>query len=270
MNNKYQISVVIPVYNAISFIEEAVLSALNFDLVGEILLIDDGSNDGSLTKCEELQFTFSKVRCLRHTNGINKGVSASRNLGILSARFPYIAFLDADDYFLSNKFDSFNFFINEGLDFDGIYEPVQYFNGKDKIYGIKIQIESSRLFYYLIRGTFGHIHTNGVIVKKDLLQKAGLFVDTLYLHQDSDLWLKLAFYGKLMPGKAFYPVAKVRIHDGNRIWKGISNKSRYQQWFVTWNWAKKEQIGKINKLLILYKLLSLRIKILIKNAKLSH
>lgn len=250
------VSVIIPVYRAVEFVETAVLSAIQFPIVGEVILIEDGSNDGSLEKCLELEINYKKVILITHEFGKNLGAAASRNKGILKSKLPYIAFLDADDYFLPNRFKEFLFLIDSQVEFDGIYEPIQYFNGSDKIYGISKRIPPEKLFHFLIRGTYGHMHTNGIIVKKNLLKKSGLFVESLDLHEDSDLWIKLAFYGRLLSNNTKKPVAMVRRHEGNRIWKGTNAASRYNQLKITWAWAKTENIGLINKLLLLKKLIA--------------
>lgn len=254
-----KVSVIIPVFQAENFIEEAVKSAINFVEVGEVILIDDGSKDGSFYKCQKLESSFNLVKLISHPQRANLGVSASRNLGIKNAKYPFIVFLDADDYFLPNRFNSFQTFMNKSIDFDGIYESVQYFNWSDKIYGISKNISPDKLLHYLIRGTYGHFHTNGLIVKRDLLIKSGLFNESLRLHQDSELWLKLAFYGRLIAGNSFSPVSMVRIHEGNRIWKGTSNASRLKQWKVTWKWAWNKPIGLGNKVLILRKILKYKL-----------
>lgn len=256
---KALVSVIIPVYQAKKFIEEAVKSCVFFDEVGEVLLIDDGSTDGSIIECQRIVQNTEKVKLFYHQDNQNKGPSATRNLGIKKAEFPFIAFLDADDYFLPNRFEFFKLLLNTAVNFDGIYQPVQYFNGSDKIYGIRNEITPSKLFHFLIRGTYGHFHTNGLVVKKYLLLKAGLFNETLLLHQDSELWLKLAFYGDLIGGNNCSPVSMVRRHDGNRIWKATNSKTRLKQWKVTWLWARNKPVGFINKLLILRKLLKYKI-----------
>lgn len=259
------VSVIIPVYKAVDFVEESVKSAVHFEIVGEIVLIEDGGNDGSYEKCLELCNEFSKVRLLIHPNHENRGVSASRNLGIIESRFPFIAFLDADDYFLPNRFNEFDTILKSKEPFDGIYEAIQYFNGIDKIYGVSRQVSPENLLFYLIRGTYGHFHTNGLIVKKELLLKANLFDESLLLHQDSDLWLKLAFYGRLISGIPDVPVSMVRKHEGNRIWNGTSAKSKYKQLIITWKWAKYEKVGFFNKLLLLRKLLKYRFNFILEN-----
>jgi len=51
----------------------------------------------------------------------------------------------------------------------------------------------------------------------------------------------------------------VRVHAGNRIWKGTSNSLRLKQWLVTWEWVKNEPVGLYNKLLVMRKLLKYKI-----------
>ncbi|WP_075352583.1 glycosyltransferase family 2 protein [Algoriphagus marinus] len=253
------ISVIIPFYKASNFILESVNSVIKQELVSEIIVVYDGCPDIPFSDLNNLFKAQNKVILVHHQEFKNFGPAASRNLGIQKASNNWISFLDADDYFLVNRFESFKFLLNSATDFEGVYQPIQYFNGSNKIYGIKKEIPSHKLFHYLIRGTYGHFHTNGLIIKKDLLFKAGLFNKSLTLHQDSELWLKLAFYGRLVSGDLSAPVSMVRIHGGNRIWKGTSNSSRLKQWKVTWQWAWNKPVGIINKLLILRKLLKYKI-----------
>ena len=98
------ISVIIPVYNAENFVTSAVESALNQPETGEIILIEDGSPDKCLLVCRELEKKYPKVKLIQHENGKNKGAAESRNLGILHSKYEYIAFLDADDIYLPNRF----------------------------------------------------------------------------------------------------------------------------------------------------------------------
>ena len=87
------VSVVIPVYNKRRYLLrglESVLAQTHTDF--EVILVDDGSTDGSLASIRHLRDT--RIRCIQQTNG---GVSAARNAGIQMARAPLIAFLDADD-----------------------------------------------------------------------------------------------------------------------------------------------------------------------------
>ncbi|UMZ01722.1 glycosyltransferase [Roseburia rectibacter] len=90
-----KISVIVPVYNVKNYLESCVQSIMGQtypDL--EILLIDDGSNDGSAEICDRLQGADARIKVYHEKN---KGVSGARNKGLKEATGAYIAFVDADD-----------------------------------------------------------------------------------------------------------------------------------------------------------------------------
>ncbi len=104
-NSKPLVSGIIIFLNEEQFIREAVESvfAQTYDN-WELLLVDDGSNDGST----EIALRYAKhypekVRYLEHPGHQNRGMSATRNLGISHAKGEYVAFLDADDVWLPHK-----------------------------------------------------------------------------------------------------------------------------------------------------------------------
>lgn len=75
-----KVSVVIPVYNAAPFVRDAVESALAQPETGEVILVEDGSLDDSLTVCRALAAENDRVKLYRHPNGENCGAGASRFL----------------------------------------------------------------------------------------------------------------------------------------------------------------------------------------------
>ena len=86
---------VIPVYNCKAYLSACVESIRAADVADyEILLVDDGSTDGSGTVCDELAEQYPQVRVIHQSNG---GASAARNRGIREARGDYLLFFDADD-----------------------------------------------------------------------------------------------------------------------------------------------------------------------------
>ncbi|WP_048437979.1 glycosyltransferase family A protein [Caenimonas sp. SL110] len=100
-----RVSIIVPVFNAAPFLEETIASvkAQTFD-AWELLLIDDGSTDASTGIIERARASDPlRVRVLSHEGRINRGLPASRNLGLQEARGPYIALLDADDVWHSDK-----------------------------------------------------------------------------------------------------------------------------------------------------------------------
>jgi glycosyltransferase involved in cell wall biosynthesis len=101
------VSVIMIFLNGEQFIAEAIESALTqtYDR-WELLLVDDGSADGSSAIARGYTERFSsKIRYLEHGKHESRGMSASRNLGISYARGTYIAFLDADDVWLPSKLE---------------------------------------------------------------------------------------------------------------------------------------------------------------------
>jgi glycosyltransferase involved in cell wall biosynthesis len=97
-----QVSVIIPAYNAASFIEEAVSSVLAQDFRDfELIVVDDGSTDGTGKILES--FSDARLRVIRQENG---GLASARNAGMAIARGEIISFLDADDRWLPSKLSS--------------------------------------------------------------------------------------------------------------------------------------------------------------------
>jgi len=90
------LSVIVPVYNVEAYLSRCVDSILAQTYENlEILLVDDGSTDGTSALCDTLAKKDGRIRVLHKENG---GSSSARNLGIAHARGEYIGFVDSDDY----------------------------------------------------------------------------------------------------------------------------------------------------------------------------
>lgn len=89
------LSVIVPVYQSAAYLERCVSSILGQSIDDlELLLIDDGSTDGSGELCDRLAGADSRIRVLHQENS---GVSAARNMGIAAAKGKYVQFVDSDD-----------------------------------------------------------------------------------------------------------------------------------------------------------------------------
>jgi glycosyltransferase involved in cell wall biosynthesis len=122
------VSIIIIFLNAERFIEEAIQSivAQTYD-DWEILLVDDGSSDNSATLALELSRHFpQKVTYLEHEGHANRGMSASRNLGITHAQGDFIAFLNADDVWLPQKLEQQLQILQDHPEAVMVYGPWQY------------------------------------------------------------------------------------------------------------------------------------------------
>lgn len=98
------ISIITPVYNASEFIEYTVNSVLHQTYSNwELILIDDGSTDGSKEKCDEISKTNPRIYF--EAQSINKGAAFCRNRATQLATGEFIAFLDSDDFWTPDKLE---------------------------------------------------------------------------------------------------------------------------------------------------------------------
>ena len=96
------LSVIIPVYQAEEYLDKCVKSILRQTFKDyEVILIDDGSDDGSEKICDIYAEQDERIKCVHQ---VNKGVSAARNTGLKYATGKYITFVDADDWLETDLF----------------------------------------------------------------------------------------------------------------------------------------------------------------------
>lgn len=254
-----KISVIIPVYNAEKYVSQAVESALQFEEVYEVVLIEDKSPDNALEVCQKLAEKYNQVKLYQHPDKGNHGAGASRNLGLEKVTGDFIAFLDADDIYLPNRFDAErDLFKNPKV--EGVYGAtgVQYYSEKareqyypiyqDKLDTVYKKTEPEHVYQGLVhfRGTFGLIHLDALTLRKSSMLKIHkMFETSLRLHQDSEFVMRLAYYLKLYTGINETPVALRGIHENNRITTVDSAKinpatTRVLLWKELDQWAQNE------------------------------
>ncbi|MEG0925719.1 glycosyltransferase family 2 protein [Chryseobacterium sp.] len=248
-----KISVIIPVYNAEKYVSKAVESALQLEEVDEVILVEDKSPDNALQVCRELVKKYNRVKLFQHFDQGNHGAGASRNLGIEKATGDFIAFLDADDYFLPNRFTAEKeLFQNPTI--EGVFNAIgtEYLTEKGKeeflanindshLLTVNYPAEGNEVFRGLLgltSRTFGSFFTlDAVTVRRSSLESSKLrFNEALRLHQDSDFIMKLAHHCHLKSGIIDQPVAMRGMHDDNRITKIVKYSPQYnQRQFLFWN-----------------------------------
>lgn len=228
-NGGMKVSVVIPVYKAERFVEEAARSALAQPETGEVILVEDGSPDNALAVCRDLAKTDERIRLLQHPDGRNHGAGASRNLGIQSARHPLVAFLDADDVYVPGCFgDAVNLLATQP-DIDGVYGTVALFANDEEALdrhrksswpstlGMRRRVAPEELLDVLTAGGAGSFCTDGIVVRRTLFGKSGLFDSRFSISQDTHLWIRMAAVGRLAPIPRGQMMARARIHADNRV-----------------------------------------------------
>ncbi|MEX2564716.1 MAG: glycosyltransferase family 2 protein [Cyclobacteriaceae bacterium] len=224
----FEVSVIIPVYNAEKFIEEAVQSATQINEVKEVILIEDGSKDNSLKVCFRLIEKYPKVILHTHQGDINKGAAESRNLGIKLAKCDFIAFLDADDWYLPNRFETDKAVFNDSNVFATYsLSLIQYPNGEEELFGTKIDLfskfpnpqvdEGEEIYKFIIQNDLILGHTNSNTFRKSVFEKINPFDVRLVLHQDTELWNRIAKNFIFYPSNLKEPISVARRHSNNRI-----------------------------------------------------
>ncbi|PWW29909.1 glycosyltransferase family 2 protein [Chryseobacterium sp. AG844] len=255
-----KISVIIPVYNAEKYVSQAVESALQFDEVHEVILVEDKSPDNALQVCQQLAEKYSRVRLYQHPDKGNHGAGPTRNLGIEKATGDFIAFLDADDYYLPNRFDAEReLFKNPEV--EGVYGAlgVHYYSEKAKEQYYRIFQDRLTTVYKIhepqevfpgqmnMLGSFGLFSIDTLTIRKEsLLRKMNpLFKTSLRLHQDTEFLFRLSYYLDLYPGILDKAVAVRGVHEDNRITKVDSKKikpatTRVLLWKEVKDWSENE------------------------------
>jgi len=192
-----EVSVIIPTYNCGQYITEAIESVLSQTYKDvEIIVVDDGSKDGTYEKIER----WVKSNRIRYLYQLNQGVAAARNYGINNSSGRYLAFLDADDKWLPEMLARCLGVIEEDrCDLVSTDNYIVYLQGgkeiKREIQSYEwIEKSSERLFLtFLEVGGIGS--PEKVVFKREIFDKVGLFDASLPVYEDLDLWIRIAKYG---------------------------------------------------------------------------
>ncbi len=191
------ISVIIPAYNAEKYIRAAVQSVLEqTHPVHEIIIVDDGSTDGTRHAVEELQKQRgADAPVIRYILQQNQGPAAARNTGIKNAAGDYIAFLDADDRWLPARLKRQMAVLRTrpdvGLVCSGRFR-VDEATGRKAIDcgGFKLSHDSYRDLW--TQGNY--VVTSSVLARKRCLEEAGGFDEDPRVlgSEDAEMWLRIA------------------------------------------------------------------------------
>jgi len=181
------ISVVMPAYNAEGTIGKAIESVLAQTYVNlELIVVNDRSADSTEKVVSSFCAADQRVRLI--TNEKNSGVAVSRNVGVAAARYPWIAFLDSDDYWLPEKLErqmkalgahpecSISFTATAYLKPCGSFSPY-VLNAPDKVTREDILKQNV-------------ISCSSVVVKKEALLRCPMPNDRR-LHEDYAVWLEI-------------------------------------------------------------------------------
>ena len=181
-----KVSVIIPTYNRLPMLKEAVDSVLAQDFEDfELIVVDDGSTDGT---SEEIEKYGGRVKLLRQPE--NRGVSTARNRGILRARGKYIGFLDSDDLWVKGKLKTQVTFLDNNPQYPLCYtDEIWIRKGKR----VNPKIKHAKYSGWILEKCLPLciISPSSALMRKIVFKKVGLFDEVLPVCEDYDLWLRI-------------------------------------------------------------------------------
>lgn len=187
-------TVIIPLYNKAPYAEKSVRSVLAQTFEDyELIVVDDGSTDGSLDVVKSVLGGTSAVV----TSQPNQGVSVARNNGIAMAKGDYICFLDADDWWAPTFLEEMDAFIRDYPE-AGIY-AVNYYYVKNGRPQSRIDIPTGYIDYFAEYARIMQMPVTSisVAIPRGVFEEVGCFRPELKLGEDFDLWLRIAFKHKV-------------------------------------------------------------------------
>ena len=191
------ISVIVPLYNAERTIESTLKSVFCQTFTDlEVIVIDDGSTDSSLTKVEQL--TDPRLQVYSFANA---GAPASRNRGFARSCGDFIAFLDADDQWAKDKLAAQMAALQANPEAAIAYSWTEYIDKDDRVVakGQTIKVTSQEDTYKrLLVNNFLDSGSNPLI-RREAVEAVGGFDETLQACQDYDFYLRLAMRFRFVP-----------------------------------------------------------------------
>lgn len=207
----YFISVIIPVFNAKGYLAECIDSVLAQTYRSiEIIVVDDGSTDGS---AEILSGYGDRVTLVRQRNA---GASTARNRGAAHAKGEFLAFLDSDDAWDATKLEKQVALLNMHTKAVATYCDHRTIDAQGAVIGSTEALEcprsSGRIAEDLIRGVRIKSPTL-VMVRRSAFDELGGFDPTLRYAEDHDLFIRLAVMGPVL--YQIETLASYRVHEAS-------------------------------------------------------
>ena len=248
--NKYKISVVIPTLNRINTLQRALDSVINQTYKpAEIIVVDNGSSDGTLKFLRE---QYPKITILTEKK---IGVSSARNKGIKKSINQWIALLDSDDAWHPRKLEIQTSMLDSALkEYNLIHTDEVWFRNNKHINQMKKHKKQGGYIFERCL-SLCCISPSSVMFKKNILDKVGLFDESLPVCEDYDMWLKICSseevlfaqdkltykYGghKDQLSKSYWGMDRFRIKSIENIIKNFDLTYKQKQQ------AKKELIKKL-------------------------
>lgn len=211
-------SVVVPVYNVEQYLIECLESIIHQNTEGiEVIIVDDGSTDGSGQICKAYEAAYSAIKYIRQENA---GLGAARNVGFLHAQGEYVIFLDSDDYWREDcvdklweclvkhpfldivYFDAEVVCESEGIKHDKEYDARMY----DRKGKVKERIYRGEEFFCETYPEYFNVSACMAAYRRKFLEESGICFPENVLYEDNLFSLKTALkadYVAYLPQKLY-------------------------------------------------------------------
>lgn len=226
-------SIIMPVYNHAAYLEQAVRSVLDQTCGDwELIIVDDGSTDGSGELADRLADTDGRIRVIHQANA---GPSAARNAALAVARGPWLTYLDSDDLLLSDALDNYRRFIQDHPDVRFIHGFRHRLNEDGSVTPLAGEFQDRPT------GTaelFGRMYLSHLCVcyRRELIERAGPYDVRLRGCEDYELYLRMSLHCRFDPLNK--PTGLRRRHGANLSTQ--SGFSRLQEATVLRRFAQRQ------------------------------
>jgi glycosyltransferase involved in cell wall biosynthesis len=229
-------SVVIPLFNKERHIERAVRSAAaQTTIPSEIIVVDDGSTDGSASVVTRLAREIAILRLIQQENG---GVSRARNVGIQNAGSEFIAFLDSDDEWFHDFLEEIGHLINKFPN-AGIYSTAYTAVGEDaSTFSARFKRLSPTSMHFLIRNYFkagfggSPVWTSATVVPKRIFEDTGFFIEGAGRGQDLEMWGRISLGYDIAFSRKVCAIYYLDADNRSNTEGMRARLPRYSRWWV--------------------------------------
>lgn len=229
MNDRPEVSVVVVFRDTVDFLGEAIESVLRQSFGDwELLLVDDGSTDGSEEVARSYDERHDSIRLLHHPGRENRGISASRNLGIAEACGSCLAQLDSDDVWLPSHLEHHVALLRANPDAAMVYAPVERWyswSGKEEdegrdftarpLDGYDRYLDPPALIPLILQRPYAV--PLGYVARRDAVLDVGGYEDAFRgVHDDQVFYCKFGLRHRIwVTSEASY---RYRRHPGSIVW----------------------------------------------------
>lgn len=208
-NSDIQISIIVPVYNVVDYIERCLNSLISQTFKDfEIIIVDDGSTDGSEKICDKYEKNYDNITVIHQKNA---GLSVARNVGIKKSIAPYLLFVDSDDTIDLNTCQKL-YDAAMTMDTDIVRANSVVVQGEKCIPEKKKSVTEGKIYRgvdFLVENVKNHtmpmcapfglyrkklIEENNLFFKEGILHEDELWTPQVYLHASKVAWIDYNFY----------------------------------------------------------------------------